>query len=94
MTRLAEILAGPWTPADQRRLDRFLKEKSMFTCHTRKTAYNATMGVIDELSRLQIHAKSSGLPLQLTEPELEQLRVALEEARELARCFERTNDWT
>lgn len=38
MTRLAETLAGPWTDADQRRMNAFLKERPMTTEPDPKTA--------------------------------------------------------
>lgn len=61
--------------------------------HTRKSAYNAIMNAIDELGRIQIHARSSAQPLELADEEQEQLRTALEETRELARAMERTAEW-
>jgi hypothetical protein len=60
--------------------------------HTRKSAYNAAMAAVDELARVQIHAMSSGQPLELSDAEKGQLRLALEAARELARVMERAGN--
>lgn len=60
--------------------------------HTRKSAYVAVMATIDELSRIQIHAMSSGQDLTLSAPEKEELRIALEAARALARVMEHTGN--
>lgn len=51
MTRLATILAGPWTPADQRRLNAFLKETKTMPTPAPAPAKKLSIAMVRALER-------------------------------------------